>query len=478
MTPSASQPSADAPGRATPLRLLAAAALIAAGAALAPAATARAQVTPPEATALGQQAYLYGFPLLEFLRVRATATSVRCPDVRGNSPVNSFSNARRFANPSSRTVVAPNVDTLYSIAHLDLGRGPVVLSHPNMGRRYFVFQLLDPYTNTIGYVGSRTTGSKAGSFAITWRGRRGRKPAGARMVRSPSRRVWVIGRTLARGKADQRRAFRLMRRYRLAPPGGPRRFAKGCRPGRPKQARTPSGPAFLNALGRALRQNPPPARDRPLLARLATVGVGPGLRPERAGLGADTLAALVESVDATAELLPEAVRSSLDGQAAENDGWAIPRDNIGDYGTDYQYRAGVALAGLGANTREEAVYPTALRDAAGAPLDGRSSYRIVFREGEAPPARAFWSLTLYDADGYLVPNPQRRYAIGDSHPPLVRRRDGSIVIVLQRSKPGGAGINWLPTPAGPFRLNLRIYEPRASVLSGAWRPPPVVRAAG
>ena len=117
-------------------------------------------VTPAQAGALGSQAYLYGFPLLETERVRKTATSVRCPDAKGDSPVNSFSHAERFTTPANRTIVAPNVDTLYSIAHLDLGRGPVVLSHPNMGGRYFVFQFLDPYTNTIGYVGTRTTGRR------------------------------------------------------------------------------------------------------------------------------------------------------------------------------------------------------------------------------------------------------------------------------------------------------------------------------
>ena len=135
----------------------------------------------------------------------------------------------------------------------------------------------------------------------------------------------------------------------------------------------------------------------------------------------------------------------------------------------------MASLGLGANTRVEAVYPTALGDSSGAPLTGASSYRLVFRKGEEPPNRAFWSLTLYDADGYLVANPQRRYAIGDSHPPLRRKADGSVVVVLQRTKPAEAGVNWLPTPSGPFRLNLRIYRPRPSVRSGAWQPPPVER---
>jgi hypothetical protein len=460
--------------RALALALLAAATVLAAAA---PGARAQA-VTPAEARAIGQQAFLYGLPLLEFLRVRETATSVRCPDGEGNAPVNAISNARGFATPADRTVVAPNVDTLYSIAHLDLGRGPVVLSHPDLGRRYVVFQLLDPYTNTIGYVGTRTTGRRAGRFAITWRGapdRADRRLRGARRVVSPARRVWVIGRTVARGRADQRRALGLMRRYRLAPPGGARRFPRGCRPGEPVEARTPAGLDFLVALGTALRENPPPARDRPLLARLARVGVGPGLRPDRAGLAPETLAALVAGVTTTAGALPAVSRARIAEGAAAGRGWSIPAANIGDYGTDYAYRAGVALLGLGANTPEEAVYPTALADGEGRPLDGRSRYRLVFAPGQAPPNRAFWSLTVYDVDGRLVANPQDRYAVGDSHPPLVRRADGSIVVALQRTRPAERRVNWLPVPAGPFRLNLRIYWPARSVLAGDWRPPPVRR---
>jgi hypothetical protein len=432
-------------------------------------------VTPAQAGALGQQAFLYGFPLLEFLRVRQTATSVRCPDARGDAPLNSFSTATHFADPSSRTVVAPNVDTLYSIAHLDLARGPVVLKHSNMGRRYFVFQLLDPYTNVIGYIGTRTTGSRAGRFAIVWRGHPGRRVAGARIIRSDYQRVWVIGRTLAGDRADQRRAVALMRQYQLAPPGGVRHFSPSCRPGVPHSAATPTGLAFLDALGQALKANPPPARDAPLLRQLATVGVGPGLRPERAGLSAASLSALVARVSATATALPGLVRSTVVSAAAAHGGWATPRAEIGNYGTDYTYRAGVAEAGLGANTPAEAVYPTAYTDSAGQTLGGGHSYRLVFRRGLLPPARAFWSLTLYDNDGFLVPNAIHRYAIGDTHPPLLRRADGSVVIIIRRTRPTEAGVSWLPAPPGPFRLSLRLYWPRSQVLRGSWQPPPLER---
>ena len=431
-------------------------------------------VTTARATALGRLAFVYGFPLLEFLRVEKTETSVRCPDDRGDAPLDSFSDARQFADPSDRTVVAPNVDTLYSLAHLDLGHGPVILSHPDMGRRYFVFELVDPYTNVIGYIGSRTTGSKAGRFEIEWTGHPGHHIAGTRVIRTRYRRVWVIGRTLVYGGAhDRRHAVALMRRYRLSPPGGPLHFTRGCRPGRATAATTPTGLAFLEELDRALSANPPPARDRPLLKRLARVGVGPGLNPLRANLPSDVLDALVASVDSTGASLNTVSKLQVLKEAQADHGWATIGKDIGAFGTDYAFRAVVAQLGLGANTPREALYPTALTDANGRLLTGSDDYRLVFKRGHAPPNRAFWSLTMYDGSGFLVANPAHRYAIGSTHPPLRREPDGSVVVLIQRTRPAQRDVNWLPSPTGNFRLNLRIYWPTRRALDGRWQPPPV-----
>ena len=375
-------------------------------------------------------------------------TSVRCPNGSGDAPVNAFSNASRFATPSDRAVVAPNVDTLYSLAHLDLGRGPVVLSHPAMGRRYFVFELVDPYTNVIAYIGTRTTGAGAGRFAITWTGHPGRRVPGARVIRSAYRRVWVIGRTLAGNRTDQRRALALMRQYRLSAPEGPRRFARGCRPGKPVKAVTPTGLAFLDALNAAMAQSPPPSRDRPLLSKLAAVGVGPRLSVTRAGLSPDSAQRPGRRRQPGRRRPAHATPGSpVLQEAKQHQGWFTPRSILGDYGTNYLLRAETASIGLGANTPREAVYPTALTDATGQPLTGARSYRLVFARGHLPPARAFWSLTMYDSSGFLVVNPAHRYAIGSSHPPLYTRR-GTIVIIISRHRPSGSGINWLPAPGG------------------------------
>ena len=414
-------------------------------------------------------------------------TSVRCPDGVGNAPINRFSNVRGFARPQDRTVVAPNVDTLYSIAHLDLGRGPIVLSHPDMGDRYFVFEFLDPYTNVIGYVGTRTTGAGAGRFAITWTGHPGRRLRGVPVVRSKYRRVWVIGRTLASDKPDQRRARKLMARYGLTPlrrlagasapafTGGAAASA-ACDPGKPRKSPVPTGLRFFDALGRALKQNPPPARDRPLLDRLAEVGVGPGRRPSKEGLDPAVLDGLRQGYELESTELPGRAREEIARMALANGGWYALDPRIGAYGTAYEFRAAIALVGLGANTPEEALYPIGLGDSEGRLLNGANRYRITFAPGDEPPARAFWSLTMYDLDGFLIANPVKRYAVGSSHPPLIRRNDGSIVIAIQKDPPTESKVNWLPAPEGAFRLNLRLYWPERSALTGSWKPPPVLRS--
>ncbi len=447
-------------------------ALAGALAALAVPAGAQAQgVSPDQAAKLGREAYRYGIPLLEILRVRTEMTSVRAPDGRGNAPVNTFSHARKFATPRDRTVVAPNVDTLYSISHLDLAKGPIVLSHPDMGSRYFDFEFVDPYTNVLGYEGTRVTGTRAGRVAIVWKGHQ-RAPRGLRAIRSAYRRVWVIGRTLSTGTpADLRAARRKQHQYELSP--SPR--LRSHRPGKPRKAPLPTdGLAWLRKLDRALAQNPPPKRDKPLLARLRAIGVGPGLNPSRAGLSAEALTALDAAVEDEAATLVASSRAQVAGEALANDGWLVLDPKVGRYGTDYDLRALLAVLGLGANTPEESIYPTALADSEGKLLDGANRYRLVFHK--PPPARAFWSLTLYDADAFLVPNSANRYALGNFHPPLTRRGNGSIVVLVQHDKPAEQGVNWLPAPAqGMFRLNLRLYWPRKSALDGSWQPPPVER---
>jgi len=412
------------------------------------------------------QAYIYGYPLMEYERVRSEAPSL-----------NTLINLTTFANPDVDPIWTaigggkrPNVDTFYSLAELDLTGGPVLLSIPDMGSRYYSFQLTDPYINVTGYVGSRTTGPGPGTYAITWDGGPAVDVPGATVVEVPYASMLMLGRTLAGDEADQERAIELIRQYTLTPTG-----ATG-----PNNAILPaddSGIAYLDAISAAMAQHPPPAIDAPELAKLARIGVGPGLRVADAGLGPLALLATEVSVKVTAAVLPALTQLTQLVSAFQNRGWAIPNSNIGDYGTDYLLRAGVAEVGLVANTEEEAMYEAGLLDAWYLPLVSVlpfKRYTLNFAAGELPPAEAFWSLTVYDSAGKLVPNAEGRYSVSNSRPAeLVYRPDGSIDIVISRTDPQDPGANWLAAPVGGLDAYLRMYVPQPSALDRSWTPPPI-----
>jgi hypothetical protein len=443
------------------------------------------EITPELANELGHQAYVYGYPLLDMLRIRHEMSSVPCPDGSGNAPINQIANAKKFATPADRTVVAPNTDTLYSLSQLDLKKGPIVLRHPDMGKRFFDFELVDPWTNVIDYVGTRTTGSDAGHFTIRWTGDgKGKKARqlGNPIIKSKYRRVWLIGRTLAGDVADQEKAYGIMKRYELLKPNGKKfKLAADCHRGKGEPSKYPlptDGADFIAQLNRAMVNNPPPKRDQPLLDELAPLGVGPGLSPDDAGLEPDVLGALHQGVEQEQATLPTAARLHFVQQSIDAKGWVFADPDIGDFGTDYLLRARIAVVGIGANTPEEAVYPGALADSGGALLNGANDYEMVFPADDLPPARYFWSLTMYDLDGFLVANPIDRYSLGPSHPPLIRRDDGSIAVVISHDEPSADDVNWLPAPSGAFRLNMRLYGPRKRVLNGDWTPPAPVKLPG
>ena len=438
--------------------------------------------TPSEAESLGRQAYEYGFPLLDMLRIRHEMTSVPCPDGRGNAPINHFSNAKAFATPADRTVVAPNTDTLYSLAQLDLRKGPIVLRHPDLTGRFFDFELVDPWTNVIDYVGTRTTGSDAGRFTIRWTGdgkAAKAKKLGNPVIKSKYRRVWLIGRTLAGDEADQATAYDIMKRYKLLKANGEKfKLPPDCYRGKGEPSTFPlpsDGADFISQLNQAMVNNPAPKRDAPLLEQLATVGVGPGLSPEDAGLSQEALDALYAGVENRIAMFAAETRLYYLQQSIDAKGWIYADSDIGRFDTDYLLRARVAVVGIGANTPEEAVYPGALVDSDGNLLDGSSDYEMVYPADDLPPAKYFWSLTMYDREGFLVDNPIDRYSLGPSHPPLLKEPDGSIVVVISTDEPADPDVNWLPAPSGGFRLNMRLYGPSKRVLKGNWTPPPAVK---
>ena len=424
------------------------------------------------AFSVGVAAYVYGVPPLS---IGLTAA---------RSPANLVFSIAKLVDPSVRAVVAPNHDTAYTVAQLDLSQGPRVIDVPDTAGRYYVLQLLDAYSNTIRNIGRHSTGTSARSFGLVPPGFRGALPAGVTRIESPTPLVWLLGRTLVRDEAEISAVTPLLAGYTATPLAS---WTAGQRQGTfvlpvfppaltASRISLPRGPAFFDSLGTYLGANPPPARDACALRAFGAAGIGPGHTPSVEATGT-VRAALQAASRVGARLISVAVRRSNSYSRRRSNGWLVPPAYVGSYGGNYLGRAVVARIALGANTRDETVYPLGFTDSRGRPLRGRHRYTLRFERGQLPPVGAFWSLTMYDGDGYLYSNPLGRYAIGDRTSGLRRGRDGSLTLFIQHRRPAGpARSNWLPSPGGRFRVALRLYEPSRSVLSGAWRPPPLERA--
>ena len=430
------------------------------------------------AFAAGAAAYIYGYPMLDELTT-----------IKGYVH-NTLVNVSALATPSTTGVVSPNVDTAYSVAWIDLTQGPLVFSVPSMPDRFYTIQFMDAYTNAFAYVGSGSTGTAAGDYAIVPPGWTGTLPATVHRIQAPTNTLWLLGRTLVNSSADLPAVKAAQDGYKLTPltafEGGARQGGVDLSSypnGKPKSI--PTGADFIGALNQALAINPPPAADHCLLTSLAAAGVQTPTADSNSELVAngENLAGITPApadnpaVDAgliAGQQLVAAAASHVQASlAAQDHGWEILTSGIGTYATDYLGRAIIATDYLGANTPVQGLYPTDATDVDGKPLTGANGYTLTFPKGDLPPAGAFWSLTMYGSDNYLYDNPLNRYAIGNRTTGLVVNRDGSLTLHLSHDQPPSGTSNWLPAPAGHFHVILRLYQPAASALDRKWTPPPI-----
>ncbi len=425
----------------------------------------------------GAEAYLYGYPLLimDLTRRQAAASGI---------PENQLRRVRQFPDARFKGVVRPNVDTLYTTAFIDMAQGPWVFEMAPNDQRYEVMPFMDAWTNVFAAPGTRLSGTGGGRFLLVGPGWQGELPAGMQLLRSPTRSVWLIGRTQTNGAADYPLVHRLQDGLRLRPlnpstaaaPMTPMAPAAAAGPARAEPSRPPvqqlqalSTEACFSRLAALMVDNPPSAADGPMLTRLSHLGIAPG-QPlrwgllDRWGLGLGRWAADFQ------------VARELKQPRRLVRGWSTPPANLGQYGTDYATRAAVAMVGLGANLPADASYPNAQVDDQGAALNGSHRYRLHFPAGGLPPVKAFWSVTAYGADDHLIDNPLQRHALGDRDP-LVFNADGSLDLWLQAdAPPAERQANWLPVQAGAaFLLNARLYWPQEAALNGAWAMPAVER---
>ena len=448
-----------------------------------PTETPAAAVSPVEARAIAKEAYIYGFPMVDNYRVQyAYFVDNQDPEYKGGW--NEIHNTARVYTPEDTAIQTPNSDTPYSAVGADLRAEPLVLTVPPIQQdRYYSLQFVDGYTSNVAYVGSRTTGNGGGTFLLAGPNWQGEKPEGVdEVIRSDTDLAFVLYRTQLFGPSDIAEVEKIQVGYQVAPlsvflnqpPPEPVPAIDFSPPLTADQQR--ASPQFFEVLDFVLRFAPTLPGEEGLRERFASIGIGSQ-----------------ESFDADA-LSPE-MRAAIEGGMA--DAWAefdaFKKADIDtgrvtssqlfgtreDLNGNYLYRMAGAVLGIYGNTAAEAIYPSFVNDAAGAPLTGANNYTFRFPSGGLPPVNAFWSLTMYELPASrLVANPMRRYLINSEMlPSLVPDPDGGYTFFVQNPSPGiDREANWLPAPEGPFMLVLRLYWPKPDALNGTWTAPPPEKA--
>jgi hypothetical protein len=415
-----------------------------------------------DASAIAQDAYIWGFPLV---LVESYYDLARQKGVS----VNRFAGKQHLSRPADKAV-GPNIDTLYGYAWLDLTKEPQLLHVPDTNDRYYSIQLLDAYANTFAYVGRRATGTKEGTYAIvgpTWQGQ---LPSGVNRIDAPTNLALAFTRTLVAGDADLPAAQAIQRQYALAPLSAyprinpPDQLADADLSLFPISRLSTLGVQFFDNLAAGLATAPPPADDVLAVRRFAKVGIEPASHPSQVQ-DQTILSALRDAVPAADARIKKADYST------KLNGWTV-NYKITNFIKDPLLRASVNQYGPAAHIAQEALYFGAKPE--GQPLSGANKYVLKFNAGGLPPVDAFWSLTLYNAvDFALVENSISRYSIGDRTAGLVYGADGSLEIQIQNQAPALGKSNWLPAPAGPYQLVLRTYQPRPELFNGSYKLPPL-----
>lgn len=424
-------------------------------------------------TALSREAYLYLYPLVTMEVGRQQAINLPADAKPGYGPANAFHHLRAFPDVDFRAVVRVNFDTLYSNAWLDLTAGPVQLELPDTHDRCYTLPLYDMWTDVFASPGKRTTGTGPQRYLIAPPGWTGTSPDGIPVITAPTPHVWIIGRVQTNGPDDYDFVHAIQDGMRLTP-------LKAAPPHQiDPDHDTSTDPLkvvndmtaldFFAYAAQALQRNPTHATDFSILARIARIGLVPGEPFDGSRFTSEERDQLQDGATAALQEMIAAIPTV--GTAAN--GWTNFSDVTGVYGNEYLVRAVVTLAGLGANPAEEAVYPLLVSDADGDPVTGDRDYVLHFDADQLPPVAAFWSLTMYDVEGFQVPNELDRYALGDRDP-LAFNPDGSLDLYFSPRSPGpDREANWLPSQPGPLGAMLRLYAPSAEALDGRWHPPAV-----
>jgi hypothetical protein len=432
-----------------------------------------------------QEAYVYGFPMAMNYGIMY-AYFVDRNSGQFKAPFNTLYNEARVFTPKDTAVVTPNSDTPYSFVGMDLRAEPLVLTVPKVEKsRYYVIQLIDMYTCNYGYIGSRSTGSDAGSYMVAGPNWKGSTPPGIKKVIRCETQFSLAGyRTQLFGPDDMPNVVKVQSGYKV------QTLSQFLKKDPPKAAPAidfpPFKPEYMKAnlpqlLNFILQFCPPVKEETALRARFATVGIEANKPFDLDKLSdsdkADEALAVKDGY--------ESIVKQKDNIGKNINGWLVG-SILGDrafFNGNWLMRAAGAMAGIYGNSAVEAVYPLAKSDATGQPLDGsKHNYKLTFAPGQFPPVNAFWSVTMYDGKTQLlIENPINRYLINaPMMPGMKKEKDGSLTIYIQKDAPAADKMsNWLPAPNGPIYLVMRLYWPKEtapSILppgSGTWQPPAI-----
>ncbi|WP_158966736.1 DUF1254 domain-containing protein [Chachezhania sediminis] len=454
-----------------------------------------ADLTRDEADAIAVDAYLYFYPLVTMDLTRRQLVSLpEGAGAFGGGAMNLIDNIPTYPTAADRTVVRPNFDTLYSSAFIDLTGGPMVLSVPDTGGRYYLMPFLDMWTDTFAAPGWRTTGTDAQNFILVppdWRPDLKGKlvetyglPENSTVIGAPTRHLWLIGRTKTDGPQDYDAVHKIQAGYKLMPLekwGQPYEAPKHDPiPGTdiatpPKiQIKKMDGETFFTAAAELMKTEPPHITDVSMLERMKRLGIVEG-----DSFDFDKADPVVQAaLNAAPETALKLIAWKAPRVSTVVNGWSMDTESVGVFGNNYLKRAVVADIGLGINQPQDAVYPISVSDADGDALDaGKHDYVLHFEKDQIPPVDAFWSVTVYDNDGFQVANDLNRFALS-SWMDLKTNADGSLDLYFQNESPGpDRQDNWLPTPKGPFNVTMRLYAPHRTVTTGQWAPPAIAKAA-
>lgn len=436
--------------------------------------------SPDETYQIGMEAYVYFYPLVTMDLTRRQMTNIEAGKMAGRGPMNTFAHTRAFPTADFKEVVRPNFDTLYSVAWLDLTKEPMIVSVPDTGGRYYLLSMLDMWSDVFAVPGKRTSGTTAASFAVVPVGWKGNLPDGVAMIQSPTPYVWIIERTQTNGPSDYDAVHKIQDGFRITPYSrwGKTPVAVVFKADPAVDMKTPPleqvnkmpAKAYFSYAAELMKLHPPHLSDWSMVARLKRVGLEPGKSFDWDSLNPAVQDALTRASVAGLK----AMYAKLPTIAPIINGWQMNTDTMGVYGNYYFKRAIIAMVGLGANQPDDAIYPLNFGDEDGRPVRGENRYVLHFDKAQLPPVEAFWSLTMYDANGSQVANALNRFALGDRDK-LSFNSDGSLDLYIQHENPGpDKQSNWLPSPAnGTLSITLRLYAPKASALYGRWIPPAV-----